>query len=345
MSRVLVVRLGSLGDLVHTLPAVAAIARAQPGMAIDWLVDEVHRPFVELVPVVSDVVALEGRTTRAWLDVRVRLRERRYDVALDFQGLLKSAALARLSGAARVIGFDRQALREAAAAPFYTEQAAVGESGHVIEKNLRLAAVLGASPAPMSFPIRDVASPVLDNLPPEIRSRFVLLNGGAAWPNKRWPPERLGRIAAWLRDTHGLASLVLWGPGEEALAAAIAAASHGAAMTAPETNLADLVALGRRAHLMVSGDTGPTHVAAAVGAPVVALFGPTNPRRNGPWDDDDVTISRYEACDCHYARACRRDDAHWCLSTIAEADVRAAIDTRLARAAARRAQAASSREC
>src|SRR5262245_51753628 len=127
MNRALIVRLGSLGDLIHTLPAVAAIRRAHPSLEIDWLVDDVHAELLELVPVISSIVRLPSRTVRAWLQVRGELRARHYDVALDFQGLIKSAALARLSGAKRVIGFDRPSLREGAAAPFYSERVAVDE--------------------------------------------------------------------------------------------------------------------------------------------------------------------------------------------------------------------------
>jgi lipopolysaccharide heptosyltransferase I len=328
-SRFLIVRLGSLGDLVHVLPAVSAIRRAFPDASIDWLVDDAHREFLELVPVVTAIVPLGARTAAAWLEVRRTLRARQYDVALDFQGLLKSATLARLSGARRVIGFDRRSARESAAALFYTERRATGEGRHVIEKNLALAAALGVKADAFEFPLRAVESPAVAALRRQGLDRFVLINGGAAWPNKRWPPDRLGRIAAWLRDRHGLRSVVLWGPGERGLADAVVGASSGAAIVAPETRVRDLVAVTREAVLMLSGDTGPTHIAAAVGIPVVALFGPTNPRRNGPWRDRDIALSRYDACDCHYERRCRRDPDRWCLGTIDEADVQRAIDARL----------------
>ena len=326
---ILVVRLGSLGDLVHTLPAVAALRRAYPAATIDWLVDRPHREFLTLVPILSDVVVLENRTARAWLAARGVLRARRYDVALDFQGLLKSAALARLSGASRVLGFDAAALRERVAAPFYTEQVEVGEGRHVIDKNLQLASAIGAETDRLEFPLREVESAASASLAAAGLTRFALLNCGAAWPNKRWPPDRFGRVAGWLHDTHGLKSVVLWGPGERDIADAVVAASAGAAATAPETSLTDLVALSRRAALMVSGDTGPTHIAAAVGTPVVALFGPTNPARNGPWRTEDRSIARYEACDCHYERKCRHDESRWCLATISVDEVIASIDARL----------------
>ena len=140
--RLLVVRLGSLGDLVHTLPAVAAIRRAHAGAAIDWLVDAVHGDFLALVPAIDRIVTLGERSARGWLAARRELRARQYDVALDFQGLLKSAALARLSGARRVIGFTRRAAREGIAAPFYSERVDADTGGHVIDKNLALAAAL-----------------------------------------------------------------------------------------------------------------------------------------------------------------------------------------------------------
>lgn len=334
--RVLVVRLGSLGDLVHTLPAVAAIRRAHPDAEIDWLVDAVHADFLALVPVISSTVPLGARTARGWLEVRGRLRARRYDVAIDFQGLIKSAALARLSGAGRIIGFDRGALREGAAAPFYSQRVRVDEGRHVIAKNLALAAVIGAEPEPVEFPLADVASDALTAIRAAGLTRFALINPGAAWPNKRWPPARFGRVAAWLRETHALPSVVLWGPGEEALAQDVVGHAGGAATAAPPTRLADLVAVSRSAALMISGDTGPTHVAGAVGTPLVALFGPTTPQRNGPWRRDDVSLSRYDTCTCHYERRCRQEAERWCLGAIDEADVCAAIDRRLASAAAAR---------
>jgi heptosyltransferase I len=329
VTRLLVVRLGSLGDLVHTLPAVAGIRRAHPTIAIDWLVDAAHKEFLSLVSVIDDVVVLRNRSARAWIEARRLLRRRAYDVALDFQGLIKSAALARLSGAARVIGFDRAALREGAAALFYTERIEVGEGRHVVYKNLRLATSVGVPPDALEFPLAHVESPLLGEIQRRIGGPFALLNCGAAWPNKRWPPHHFGRTAAWLRDRHGMASLVLWGPGESAAAESVVAASDGAATLAPPTGLGDLVALSRAASLMVSGDTGPTHIAAAVGTPVVALFGPTDPARNGPWDTDDRVVSRYEQCGCHYERRCRRADREWCLGTITVDEVTAAIDARL----------------
>ena len=158
--------------------------------------------------------------------------------------------------------------------------------------------------------------------------RFALLNPGAAWPNKRWPPSRLAEVAIVLRERHGLTSVVLWGPGEEALAQEVVEAANGAAVLSPPTTIRDLVALTRGAALMVSGDTGPTHIAAAVGTPIVGIYGPTRPARNGPLSPHDVTVSRDAVCACHHLRQCTRD--RMCLLDIEVAEVVDAVERRLA---------------
>ena len=330
-SRILIVRLGSLGDLVHTLPAASALRRANPTAEIDWLVDRPHREFLQLVPVISSLVVLERRGAGGWLDALKTMRPRAYDLAIDFQGLVKSAALARLSGARKVAGFGRAALRERLASAFYTEHVDIPAGSHVVRKNLAMAAALGA-PADgnaLEFPIGEVRSAAVESFVAADSRPFALINPGAAWPNKRWPPERLGAVAKHLFDRHSLPSVVLWGPGEQAAADAVVQASAGTARLAPPTGLKDLIALARHAGLIVSGDTGPLHIAAALGVPAVALFGPTDPLRNGPWDPRDISISRYETCDCHYQRKCSRDPAEWCLGTVTVEQMVQAIDRRL----------------
>ena len=321
--KILVVRLGALGDIVHAVPAVAAIRRGLPSAQIDWLVDERHRGVVDLVRGIDARITIDpSHRLRELPRVLRRLRAERYDVALDFQGLLKSAVLARWSGATRVVGFSRDALRERTAALFYHEHRSVPRGQHVIAKNLRLASVLGVDVSQTLFPFDVPPGPVI----PE---RYALLNPGAAWPNKRWPPAWFGEIAAWLRDDHGLASIVLWGPRENELARQVAAASSGAARLAPPTRIGDLLALARDARIMISGDTGPLHLAAAVGTPIVGLYGPTNPIRNGPWRAEDVSISQNAECVCHHQRRCRHRDRRPCIEHITVAQVRAAIEQRL----------------
>ena len=334
MRAILIVRLGALGDIIHALPVAAAL-RARFGDArIDWVVDERHRELLELVPIVDRRIVLRVRTAslrRGVTELRRALTRESYDVAIDVQGLLKSAVVARLSGARRILGFPPPHLRERAARVFYTETHDPGDTAHVIEKNLTFAAALGADVSRIRFPLAVPASAALD----AVRARhsaagdssFVVLNPGAAWPNKRWPPDRFGAIAQWLRRERGLSSIVTWGPGDETLAAAVVDGSAGTAELAPPTSIADLAAIVREAVLMVSGDTGPVHLAAAVGTPIVGIYGPTDAARNGPWPVDDVTVSRFTACGCHHQRRCRV--ARWCLEAISVDDVTAAIARRL----------------
>jgi heptosyltransferase I len=267
------------------------------------------------------------------------MRARAYDVAIDLQGLLKSAAMARLSGASRVIGFEQAALREGAAAWFYTDAAPVPARAHIIQKNFSVLPLLGIHvPADITFPFVVPQSAVAEHLTADATSRgfngFALINPGAAWPNKRWAPDRFGAIARHLRDAHGLAAYVLWGGDEAVLADEVVAASTGAALRAPQTSLGDLLALAARASLIVSGDTGPLHIAAAMRTPIVGLYGPTWPERNGPWDPRDAVVSRAASCECHHKRRCLRA-GRMCINDITVQDVVAAIDTRLSRGDAR----------
>jgi heptosyltransferase-1 len=345
---VLIVRLGALGDIVHTIPAAAAIRATCPGARIDWLVEAKHRGMVDLAAGIDRVVTLDAPTPAGWIDAVRRLRQLRYDVALDFQGLMKSAVLARASGATRVIGFSIWHLREKSARPFYSEVNRDSRSfalppssdasrrtretddhaeDHVIHKNLRLLTAIGIETGAIAFPLRQFPSAALDEVTRAQGGRpFALINPGAAWPNKRWAPERFAEVAAFLRDVRGLSSVVLWGPDERALAQSVVDASSGAARLAPATALVDLLELSRAASLMISGDTGPLHIAAAVSTPVVAIFGPTNPARNGPWSKEDEVVSRYAACGCHYQRRCHR--GAWCLADVGVAEVTAAIQQR-----------------
>jgi heptosyltransferase-1 len=331
---ILIVRLGALGDVVHAIPAAAALRRALPDARIDWIVEARHRSILDLVTIVDRVIAIESRNVSGWINAVRQLRETRYDVALDFQGLMKSAVFARASGAARVVGFSIWHLREKAARSLYseTDDALEGEEGHVILKNLHLLRVLGIESAAIEFPLARVESRAAAEVGRMFDGqRFGIINPGAAWPNKRWPPSAFGEVAAFLQEVRGMPSIVLWGPDERALAESVVEASGGTARLAPPTTVVDLVELSRAATIVVSGDTGPLHIAAAVGTPVVALYGPTNPARNGPWSADDQVVSRFESCGCHYERTCRQPE--WCLRALPVAEVTAAIQQRLSSSA------------
>lgn len=330
----LIVRLGSLGDVVHAIPVAAALRHAYPAARIDWLVDPLYVELLNLVESVDARIAVDPRALwqrrrrPAFLRTLGELRRVRYDAVIDLQGLLKSAVLARAARGARTVGFPRAHLREPAARLLYTHAPDPGPTVHVVHKNLALLEAVGVSDRRVRFPVNIPRTEAVQSVTVRFAAAgYVLINPGAAWPNKRWPPERFGAIAAALRHEHGLPSIVLWGPGEERLAAQVVDASAGAAELAPPTTIVDIVGLARSARLMVSGDTGPLHIAGAVGTPIVALFGPTYPERNGPWASKDVVISRVGQCVCLYERQCKR--ASRCIDDIPVEEVAAAIRRRI----------------
>jgi lipopolysaccharide heptosyltransferase I len=332
--KVLIVRLGAIGDIVHTVPVAAALRRARPDWTIDWLVDRRHPRALALFPVTSQVVAVDpAGSWRTTVAVVGRLRAASYDAVLDAQGLLKSAVLARLAGGARTIGFERQWLREPAAGWFYTEAVDATGTVHVAERNLRLLRALGVHDARIDTPLRVPQSPVADDVAAAAAARYGIVNPGAGWPNKQWPPARWGQLVAELRRRHAFPWIVVWGPGEEPLARAVEEASAGAAMMAPATSLEDLAALLARATMVLAGDTGPLHLAAAAGTPIVGVYGPTDPARNGPWSSEDICVSRFSACECHHKRRCSA--ASWCLESLSVDEMVRAVEQRLTRTAQR----------
>ena len=344
VNRILIVRLSALGDIVHAIPVLAAITRQWPSARVDWLVEHAYAPILSLVKGLHRRVVVRGPASAettdtisfggvaAYASAASHLRHQQYDAALDLQGLIKSATWARVSGARRVIGFDRAHLREPLAGRLYSESVVPPERVHVIQKNLSLLQALGVDPGPMQLPLAPMASAATTDAIAAVggAGSYVVINPGAAWPNKRWPPECFGALAAALFERTRLRSLVTWGSSERELADAVCRGSHGAAQPAPPTTIADLAVLMRDAALVISGDTGPLHIAAAMGAPLVGLYGPTRPERNGPWHPDDEVISRADECVCHHKRRCLRGAP--CIDDIAIGEVIDAAARRLARA-------------
>jgi ADP-heptose:LPS heptosyltransferase len=332
--KALLVRLSSIGDVVHTLPALAALHRH--GWEAGWVVEPPSRVLLDENPLLARVVGAPSRRAFGWGEaVRVAraLRAERYDAALDFQGLWKSAAWARLSGARRVVGWERRARREPSSAVLVGERVRRAGGGHVIDKNLALLRPLGIEAVGLrEFPLPFSADAVarVDAFLARVGGGApVVLNPGGGWASKLWPAERFGELARGLRAL-GLPSLVSWGPGEEALADRVVAASGGAASRSFPTSLLDYVELARRARLVVAADTGPLHLACAVGAPVVALFGPTDPLRNGPFAREDVVLRRLPPCAPCYSRTCVRHAG--VMDGIETGEVLAAAERRLAAA-------------
>jgi lipopolysaccharide heptosyltransferase I len=346
--RILFVKLGSIGDIVHTLPALAAVRRAVPGAEISWVVErraaEILRdnPFLKTLIEVDTKglrrVPLSGETLSATRRQLRRLRASPFDLSLDFQGLIKSALVSRLSGAKRRAGFDRAHLREPLSRVLLTQSVRVPTRIHVIRKNLALASgalgvELPTSADAFEFPIAVAPSHEreADEVVQLVGDRFTILNPGGGWPTKLWDAERFGALADALLVRHGLRSVVTYGPGERELAERVVGASRTSAAHAASPSLKGFYSLARRAAVYVGGDTGPTHLAVAAGAPVVGLFGPTEWWRNGSPRAEDICVERTDiGCrtDCH-RRAC----SQWVCMDIEVGRVAEAVGERLRRAA------------
>ncbi|HVT43550.1 MAG TPA: lipopolysaccharide heptosyltransferase I [Thermoanaerobaculia bacterium] len=288
----LVVRLSALGDVIHTMPAVVALRTALgSGVSLGWLVEEPYGELVELVAPVDRVLTVAtrrwrrspfSRATRDELaDLLAELRGfARGAAAVDFQGLLKSSLFTVLSGASQRIGFDRNAIREKAALLLLNRSVAIDRALHVVEWNMQLAASLGADPNRVPWP--DYGGFPADPTGVLGAMRFeeaIIVSPAAGRASKTWGIERFTGAIRALRKRQRV--VVIWGGGERELAAAIA--ERGGAELAPPTTLRELAFVLQRARLLLAGDTGPLHLAAALRAPVVGLFGPTRPERNGPW--------------------------------------------------------------
>jgi len=342
--RILFVKLGSVGDIVHALPALAALRRALPRAEISWAVERRAAEILRDNPLINTLIEIDTKGLRRWpvsgetlLAPRQQLRRLRaspFDLAIDFQGLLKSAAVARLSGARRRVGFARAHLREPASRFLLTETVQIPARAHVIRKNLALAAGAASIRVPshaddFEFPIH--ISPAHRREADEIAGlaggRFAVLNPGGGWPTKLWEAERFGLLADALYAEQGLRSVVTYGPGERELAERAAGASRTGAAIPVGPSLKGFYALAGRAAVYVGGDTGPTHLAVAAGTPVVGLFGPTEWWRNGSPREEDICVERTDIdcrADCH-RRACSK----WVCMDLEVGRVAAAVARRL----------------
>jgi heptosyltransferase-1 len=321
MVKILIVRLGALGDILHALPAVTGMRAALPQATIGWLIEEkwsellaadgtaVDGPTSTLKPVVNLIHTvniarwrkrkLHPSTITEFRSMLKEIQRTGYDVALDFQGAIKSAILGRWSGAATKAGFVDP--REPLARFLYS--AKFSRSGnHVIEQDHAMAAealqkYLGSTRLKLLAPKLPKDPSAEAWAEAEIKrlgiASYVIVNPGAGWGAKQWPPERFGDVAKALAR-HNLKTLVNAGPGEEALAEAVVQASGGNAFVV-QCSVGQLIALTRRTRLMIGGDTGPLHLAAALGIPVIGLYGPTDPVRTGPFGTRAVALRKPES--------------------------------------------------
>ncbi len=349
-ARVAVVRLGALGDVLRTSPAVLALRRARPGLHLSWIVDDRWAPLLQGQWGLDEVLplprrrweALLGAPSQWWRLVReigdwlARLRERGFDLALDFHGTLRSGIVTRATGAPVRVGFAGRQQKEANW--LWTTHRVVVAGGRRlgrVERNLRLLRALGIpaalAPGPVLEPdrARSEEAAVRARALSAGRPYAVLAPGASARQRYKRPPAALLAAAATALQRSGVVPLVFYGPGEETAAQAVVEASAGLARLAPPTDLPELAAWLARARIFVGGDSGPLHLACAVGCPVVGLYGPTDPVINEPWGVPHRVVAPPRA---HYTGLKRLDRRHG-FAAISEASVHAAVESLLAQTA------------
>lgn len=350
--KILIVKLSSIGDVVHTLPAAAIIKRALPNSSITWVVERRAAEILRGSPIIDRLVEID---TRLWrrrpfsratvLDIKHRLAEidPAAEVAIDFQGLIKSGLITFASRALRRVGFVDEELREPMSRVFLTEQVSTPGAKHVIEKNLALARAAlppsaeGLFASGYEFPIAVTSEDraYVERVLRPAGNRAAIINPGGGWRTKLWPANRYSAIVDWLWSEYRVSSLVTYGPGEEQLAHEVARGAESGAATVLASTLKQFVALAREAALFVGGDTGPLHLAASAGTRIVGLYGPTAAERNGPFNPFDIVVGRDLWCRdrCH-----RRSCWHWECMEISVISVQQAIARRLGASVARHAE-------
>jgi len=286
MERILIIKLGAVGDVIHTLPMLETLHQSFPKARLGWAVEEAAKPILEGNPALSDLVLLERKKMRGWSGVAyfqrwvLALRQRGYDTVLDPHNLFKSGLITFASGAGLRVGFKK--LREGNFIFMNRRVEPAPHHRHAVEKYLSLLEPLGIQESQwvLRFPLfwdSDVEQWVDQYWREQgfakggaLSDPVVAVNPGANWPSKRWMPERYAQVAERLSKDLGVRILILWGPGERPLADRIARAMSGSAAIAPETNLKQLTALIKRCRMLILGDTGPLHMAAALGVPSVS---------------------------------------------------------------------------
>ncbi len=305
LRKILVVRLGAMGDVIHALPAVARLKSSFPDAHVAWAVESHWAPLLDENPFVDEVVPvalaawrkdpMARLTWKSFQGFRRRLRQAKFDLAIDFQGLLKSAVVTHFSRADRVFGFEKEMARERIAASFYSDRTA-SNAKHVVDRNLDLATAVGALNGPVTFPLPPgKPGPAL----PE--GDFVLAAPVAGWASKQWPAEYYAELAERLWGDRRMPLLLDCAPQDEQYVKRIRARSPSGSCIVHIASLDELIAATRRARAVIGVDSGPLHLAAALDLPGVAIYGQTDPARNGPYGDS-FTVLRSPGAETSYQR-------------------------------------------
>jgi lipopolysaccharide heptosyltransferase I len=296
--RILIVRLSAIGDVIHGMPLACALRERYPEALLAWVVEERAAELLRGHDALDELITLPRgwlKSPRAVWRLRRRLRGMEFDTAIDAQGLTKAAIVAWLSGAKRRIGFGDPWGRELS--QWLNTELVDTTAEHAVDRTLQLLLPLGIQSPAVRFRVpehpADRATAGETIRQGGLDDGFALINPGAGWPSKLWPTDRYAAVAGHLGWAWGLPSLVIWaGEKELALAREIAAGSGGHARLAPPTTLGQLAALARRCRLFIGSDTGPLHLAAAVGTPCVGLYGPWPAKRHGPYGPQHIALQK-----------------------------------------------------
>jgi heptosyltransferase-1 len=283
--RFLVVRLGSLGDIVHTFPAVAGLRQSFPPAEIIWLTHPRWANLVASSNLASEIWSVNSRDLANVRQTIAKIRAQKWDAAIDYQGLWKSALLPFLAGVPKRIGFSSETIREFGVPALYTSRVHA-HATHIADQNGELSLQAGTQTAvgPVKLTVNESdCQRVKSDLAVAGVTKYMVLSPGGGWRSKCWPPERFGELCRKIRGELNVRCVINYGPGEEPLAAAVKSTSGNADPILYGGELGQLMALLQGAQCIVGGDTGPLHLAIALGTKAVAIFGPTNPARNGPY--------------------------------------------------------------
>ena len=309
--RLLVVRLGSLGDIVHAFPAVSGLRTSFPNAEVIWLT---HPKWEFLVKTAGLATQIWTVDTRNWSNARsilTRIRKLRFEAAIDYQGLWKSAAIPFLAQIPRRIGFSSETIREVGVPFLYTDRVRVSAERHIADQNAELTARAGAIIATGSVTLQvpeDDEKVVRARIAQYGTEEYIVLSPGGGWGSKCWPAGRYGVLAEKLFEQFGLRSVINVGPGEEHLATNVMRAAGNSQPIQFTGSLGQLMALLKNASAVVAGDTGPLHLADALGTRVIAIFGPTDPARNGPYQRSGIVL-RWEGATTTYKRETEPDES------------------------------------
>lgn len=306
--KILIIKPSSLGDIIHSLPLLNILRKSFDDSSIHWVIDRSFGEILEGHPMIDRLWIINKDEWKNINKFRVTLknlkklfkdlRAERYDLVIDLQGLLRSGVITRATGSRCRIGFSEA--REGASV-FYTHTVKGGSNIHAVDRYLKVADFLGLKYDDIQFPFPPLPNPRIDGIPDLPKKDYAVIAPGARWPTKMWPPERFGRVASMLP----LITVVVGSPSERPLAEEVVRSSQGKAVSlAGKTGLKELAAVIGGAKFMLCNDSGPMHIAAAMGVPVFAIFGPTDPLKTGPYGEGHTIIRNNVSCSPCRRRRC-----------------------------------------